>query len=537
MQMMNRTALLLICASMLGALGVAESPGTPASVADKGLRSDAFTWGLDLPEHAVPRRISRRFDFHGPEPQVLGEIAGAGCIRRFWVTGDNLGREVILRIYFDGEKIPYVEAPINDFFGAMHNLMARRYPPQDPALGIPDGYYRINTPFLAIKPKSGFTSYFPMPFAESARLEVVGGEERSTIYYLIDWHEYPDQELTEPMRFSARWRREAPVRDYADDFIMLDADGPGRLVGFVFSVDMLQDRREMRWSHGGAENIYIDGMGRWPAYLRGIGGEDSFGSSYSGGDYPPGTSIFSDMPYYIWKDPDGLKQKLVGYRFFFHDAILFDESLHMRFGARAHDLAATVFWYSSRPVRPYFETPPVEQRMPGSELRRGEFDLPLPDYGQWWVAGPFEEAPDALPGASAFDPAAGIAGRPWQRVDSLRGFVEFNHIYRPDPSNENSPTLEGVAVARSTLVAPRSGIAQLTLGWDDRLLLQVNDESPQDLGNYTHFQSKTIEVPLDAGENSITLSLSNATGFTRGAWNFSFRAVTEDGNLLLPQAP
>jgi hypothetical protein len=36
-----------------------------------------------------------------------------------------------------------------------------------------------------------------------------------------------------------------------------------------------------RWSHGGAENIHIDGLGEQPAFLRGIGGEDTFATAYA----------------------------------------------------------------------------------------------------------------------------------------------------------------------------------------------------------------------------------------------------------------
>ena len=59
-----------------------------------------------------------------------------------------------------------------------------------------------------------------------------------------------------------------PAQRYGEDFMMLDADGPGRLVGFVYGVKLFDDVD--RWSHGGAENIYIDGRGEIPAFIRGI---------------------------------------------------------------------------------------------------------------------------------------------------------------------------------------------------------------------------------------------------------------------------
>jgi hypothetical protein len=508
----------------------AQSPALP-------LATGLFDWGMKLPTRAVPRRVEQGgVRLEVGKPLVVANIAGAGCIRRIWMTGVFPGRQYVLRMYFDdardaeGNPVPHVEAPLSDFFGVMHNLA---------------GYYesyRINTPFFAVKPKNGFTCYLPMPFAKSARIEIVreamegepdGGD---IFYYLVDWHEYPDGKLDEPQRFCARWRRESPVRDYADDFIVIDADGPGRLVGFVHSIDMLESRFKMRWSHAGADNLYIDGDGPHPAYLRGIGGEDSFGTSFGGNEYQPGTSLFSDMPYYVQKDGEGDKQKLVGYRFFVEDAITFEKSVHLRFGSRAHDIATTVYWYSASPVRPYYRLPPIAQRMPGSVVRRGDYDLPFPNTGRWWIAGPYDvTSPPEWPSRD-FDAKQPLAGRAWREAEAIRGFVEFNHAFRPEATNKNSPTLVDCgAVARCVLVSDRATTAKLTLGWDDRLWIAVNGEAPRDLGEQAYLQGRTIEVPLQKGPNSIDVRVTNTTGLTRGAWNFSFSAVTAEGVQLVPQ--
>lgn len=494
------------------------------------------TWELNLPEQSVSRRVSRHFYFEGQDTQVLADIKGPGCIRRFWITGVNIGRDVILRIYFDGVEVPYVEAPLTDFFGAMHNMMRSPYPHDHTRTELPDTAYTVNTPLLSIKPKNGMTAYFSMPFASNAKVEITGSDNPSELYYLIDWHEYPGQEMKEKKRFAARWRREAPVRDYADEFIILDTNGPGQLIGFVHSVDMLQDRYTMRWSHAGADNIYIDGDGDHPSYMRGIGGEDSFGTSYGGGDYLPQSALYSDMPFYVQKKADGSMQKLVGYRFFVNDAIHFKSSLHMRFGSRAHDIATTVYWYTEKPVRPFYTMPPREQRLPGSEVRRGEYDLPLPETGQWWVTGPFtiEEFNYELPSNGGFNPGDTFQQQPWKHFSAIRGFVDFNHIFRPDPSNRNSPSLDATAVARATLISPKETKATLTLAWDDQLVIRVNDGERLDLGNHDYIQSKTIEVPLKKGPNNIAISLSNQMGLTRGTWLFSFRAITSEGEVLLP---
>ena len=490
-------------------------------------------WGLRLPTAGVPRRISRRFNVQ--EHDTLAEISGPGCIRRFWVTGRGIGRELILRIYFDGSSVPHVEAPLADFFGVMHNRSECNRDGENPQRAA----YTINTPFLASKPHNGFTCYFPMPFSRSALITVENGSgQPSRLYYIIDWHEYPDQELTEPMRFCARWRREAPVPDYQDDFLILDADGPGRLVGFVYSVDMLHSRHIMRWSHAGSDNIYIDGAGPYPAQLRGIGGEDTFGTSYGGHCYPAQSSVYSDMPYYAQKNADDTDlQQMVGYRFFVHDEIRFNDSIHLRFGARAHDVAATVYWYSAVPTYPYVAMPPYPQRLPGSSPGRA-YDLPLRDTGHWFVNGPFSCPLDwDLPTSGPDKPDSLLHGRPWRRRAALRSFIDFNHVFRPLPSNENSATLIDVAaVAACALHTDRATKATLTFGWDDTLRFRLNGAPAVDLGHHPHFRSRSVEVDLNEGRNCLVVSLTNTTGLSCGAWSFSFGAVTATGERLIPQA-
>ncbi len=501
--------------------------------------SGFFDWGLNLPEIAVSRRIIRNLDIEGRV--ILGDLRGPGCIRRFQVTGRNIGRELILRITFDGHSVPHVEAPLADFFGIMHNLSemsGSAYRKEH----CERASYRLNTPFLISNPHNAFTAYFPMPFADSARFEVINDSgEPVHLFYYIDWHEYNDQVWDEPLRFCARWRREAPVPDYQDDFFMLDADGPGRLIGYVHSIDMLYNRHIMRWSHAGSDNIYIDGMGRYPAYLRGHGAEDTFGASYGGHTYSPQSSLFSDLPYYVQKDEgdqDCLRhtdrQKLVGYRFFAHEAVYFDDAIHLRFGSRAHDVAATVYWYSARPVRPYVQMPPYPERLPG--IRPGRrYDIGLPDSGQWWTCGPFPlPFTGPLPTADDFDANQPMEGRIWRHYAAKRGFVDLNHIFRPAPSNANTATLTAAAVARCEFEAPQACKATITLGWDDELVLRLNDGEAQLLGNHPYFCSRDIEVSLREGVNHLAIMLTNTPALSRGAWAFSCCIVTEQGDVLLP---
>src|SRR5580765_1991278 len=52
---------------------------------------------------------------------TLADIKGAGSIRHIWFTINSPSpfhlRELVLRMYWDGEPDPSVEVPIGDFFG------------------------------------------------------------------------------------------------------------------------------------------------------------------------------------------------------------------------------------------------------------------------------------------------------------------------------------------------------------------------------------------------------------------------------------
>ena len=79
---------------------------------------------LNLPKHAVSDRVSRVASMGGGERATLAELDGAGCIRHIFLVLNHpqrtpaSSRKAILRIYFDDEPVPYVEAPAGDFFGA-----------------------------------------------------------------------------------------------------------------------------------------------------------------------------------------------------------------------------------------------------------------------------------------------------------------------------------------------------------------------------------------------------------------------------------
>src|SRR5438552_4687750 len=61
------------------------------------------------------------------ERRAIAEIAGAGCVKHIWMTMGSrepaYPRRAVLRMYWDGEQSPSVEAPVGDFFGLGHGRL------------------------------------------------------------------------------------------------------------------------------------------------------------------------------------------------------------------------------------------------------------------------------------------------------------------------------------------------------------------------------------------------------------------------------
>ena len=510
---------------------------------------------LLLPRRPIPDRVSIAHGLKPDERHTYATLEGPGCIRHLWVVLAHprhiamANRKAILRIYFDGEPIPAVESPVGDLFGVMHGQC----------------YYPVDNHFLSVKALNGYNCYFPMPFAASARIEVEAGPEGNQVYLQVDWHRYPGEELQEPRRFCARWRRESPAERYGHDYLLLDADGPGDLLGFVYGVRLLDDTD--RWSHGGAENVYIDGETEHPSYLRGIGGEDTFGAGYGGALHPPESHHYAALPYYTHEDVSESRpaQRVVGYRFFEHDTLPFEKSIHVRFGCMANDICSTVYWYQNLPVRPFVTMPDWPDLLPEGKngdpikLAPGVCDLPLPESGEWWLCGPFGNREGRAlqntllpekemnvtatyegmhePGSAWLTEGSRQLGRDrarWIRYKPIHGFVDFNHVFRPWARGVGK-TEVGVAVARCVLPVKSDTTAVIRLSWDDHLIARLAG-GVFDLGHNRAFRTKEVEVSLKAGANPVALKLSNDRGSNHGGWAFAFSARAKDGTVLFPQA-
>ena len=205
-------------------------------------------------------KTGRNYDFiqiKSKETVTLADIEGPGIIKHIYFTTilpNPLDfRNAIIRMYWDNEKNPSVEAPLGDFFG-VSNCRLRL----------------INSLMITINRGTsgsyGYNIYFPMPFSNHARIEIEN-QGPSTLggYISAFWYHIDYEKLNEPLPedigyFHALWNREKLTRSSdkilkrekenvqlwsgknltgEDNYIILDTEGDGQLVGLLLSIDNL----------------------------------------------------------------------------------------------------------------------------------------------------------------------------------------------------------------------------------------------------------------------------------------------------------
>jgi hypothetical protein len=137
---------------------------------------------------------------------VLLDVEGAGVVTHIWCTincrDPHIRRKLVVRMFWDGQDHPSVEAPIGDFFGQGWCL----------------NYNFVSLP-LAAAPRSGgaLVCYFPMPFGNGARIEVENQSDEPVLafYYYVDYEQHASIPQDEG-RFHAWYNQELTGIEAAD---------------------------------------------------------------------------------------------------------------------------------------------------------------------------------------------------------------------------------------------------------------------------------------------------------------------------------
>jgi hypothetical protein len=332
---------------------------------------------LPQPKDYVQHRVSSydrtggNTDFRTIAPgetlTVLNE-SGPGLITHVWFTiasdAPNHLKELVLRMYWDGENTPSVETPVGDFFG----------------LGLGDYFLYQSVP-LSVGADKALNSFFPMPFQKHARITVTneGAEKVDAFYFNIDYRAFGKPLPSDMLYFHAQYRQAAPAHGWTNEwqsngdakindkknlsgegnYVWMDATGRGHFVGVTMSVLQNQDG----WWGEGDDMFFVDGESQ-PS-INGTGSEDYFLGAWDFGGRAFSYGLFGAPV--VGQEKAGGRWSL--YRFHLDSPIPFTKSLratieHGHANHRSDNFFSVAYWYQTEPHAAFPALPPLEQRIP-----------------------------------------------------------------------------------------------------------------------------------------------------------------------------
>lgn len=330
---------------------------------DGGLSELAMAKDFRAARESSYDRTGGNADFRSIDPGAtltLAEIEGPAVITHIWFTiaaGDRYyPRLLTLRMYWDGEDDPSVEAPIGDFFAVGWGLDA-------PVESLP----------VAVSSNGRARNcYWPMPFRKSARITVTndGTARVGAFYYYIDYRKY-ESLPADTLYFHAQYRQEIPAVS-GRDYLICEARGRGHYVGTVLSVH----QNTPGWWGEGDDKFYIDGADQ--PQMVGTGSEDYFcdawgirrmANPFYGCPVTEGFQADSRHTCYRWHIPDPVPFTRSLRVTIEHRGAAFDENGKMvsGFAERADDFSSVAFWYQQEPHYRFYSIPPGPERLPESD--------------------------------------------------------------------------------------------------------------------------------------------------------------------------
>jgi len=297
----------------------------------------------------------------------LFDAAGPGVISHIWFTISAPSRthlkELVLRMYWDGNTKPSVETPIGDFFGL--NL---------------GEYFHYQSAYLACSPGRSLNCYFAMPFRKSARMTVTneGKQNVGAFYSNIDYAtvaQLPDDALY----FHAQYRQSSPCVATTGEaanlnpagklnYVYAETRGRGHLMGVTLGVLLNAEG----WMGEGDDMIFVDDESR-PVII-GTGSEDYFLGSWNFG----GRDGATPFAHHYYGAPQIVMQERTGgryccYRWHGENPVTFQRYLkhtmeHGHANNRGDNFFSVCYWYQQEPHTDFPALPAVDQRIPQVKL-------------------------------------------------------------------------------------------------------------------------------------------------------------------------
>jgi hypothetical protein len=299
---------------------------------------------------------------------TLLDEPGPGVLTHIWITiaspNDNHLKQLVLRIYWDGESTPSVESPVGDFFG----------------LGLGE-YYLYHSVPLSVGADKALNSFFVMPYQKHARITVTndGPDKVDSFYFNIDYRYCSKPLPADALYFHAQYRQATHARGWTNDwtsngdpkvnnrpnlsgednYVWLDARGQGHYVGVTMSILQNQDG----WWGEGDDMFFVDGEPR-PS-INGTGSEDYFLGAWGFGSHSFGYDLYGAPV----KGSERAGSRTSVYRFHLDSPIPFTKSLratieHGHANHRSDNFYSVAYWYQSEPHAQFPELPKVDDRLP-----------------------------------------------------------------------------------------------------------------------------------------------------------------------------
>lgn len=312
-------------------------------------------------------KISPSIEVDSEQSVTLADIKTGGAIQQIWMTTFGVKRrDLILRMYWDGQAHPSVEVPLGDFFCS----------------GLED-YAHVSSLPVCVNPGLAFNCFWEMPYKKSARITLENRDplQKVIVYYQIN---YTETEVPEECAyFHAQFRRTNPVPFKGLHTLLDDVEGQGHYVGTYMTWGVNNNG----WWGEGEIKFYMDEDDEFPT-ICGTGTEDYFLGSYN---YDIGTAIpgkpnayteyttaYAGVPEV--QRPDGVyksQHRFGMYRWHIPDPIRFETRLKVdiqalgwrdfgnwggdesqrRYLPLQDDISSVAFWYQTLPTKPFPELP------------------------------------------------------------------------------------------------------------------------------------------------------------------------------------
>jgi hypothetical protein len=318
----------------------------------------------------VGRKGRPCIDLKQGEVTTLANITGTGSIQHFWITvtdstdkGGFVLRDLILRMYWDGEETPSVEAPLGDFF--CNGFAIRK---------------NVNSLPVSVNTSGGFNCYIPMPFRKSALITIENQHEKEINGFFYQFNYTLVDNLPDNAGyFHAQWRRTKTTALGEDHVILDQVKGSGQYIGTYIAWAAL----ERSWWGEGEVKFYMDGDTDYPT-ICGTGTEDYFGGAWCYFDprtKAPGSYSTPYLGYHYYDEAAeidgwyGHKVPMHGlYRWHVMDPVRFEKDLKVTVQAighnsrdlfeRADDISSVAYWYQKEPSRIAPTFPSRDDRRP-----------------------------------------------------------------------------------------------------------------------------------------------------------------------------